>query len=301
MARSRLTELRRSSAVSKFDEESAEIPLSILNSFIKESNAINKVLDWAGHKLSDASTSIRKANGEEKTLKLGENTADEVEKKLRAVRKRLTRLAGENRIFVKEHQATAPGSVQTRLVQYRKMGQDFLARVDGLSKIRTQIRDARRKAFDEDVRQINPDADVKALAAGRLEVEQILGDLGTTSIASRQLETIRQRNNDINKMAFGIAELHELFQDMSVLVNSQQDMINEIEYNVQETKDVAIKTVDELETALGYKKKASKRRRCITTTIIIVILIILLIAGILIAVFITNRRRAALLEQAITS
>ncbi len=301
MARSRLTELRRGSDASNFDEEAGEIPLSILNSFIKESNAINKVLVWADEKLSDVSNSIRIARGEEKELEKAEKTTDEVEKKLRAVRARLSRMASENREFVKEHQAQAPGSVQTRLVQYRKMGQNFLERVDDLSKIRTQLRDARRKALDDEVLRINPGADVRALAAGRLEVEQVINDTAKTARTSAQLETIRQRNRDINKMAQGIAELHELFQDMSVLVNSQQDMINQIEYNVQETKEVAEKTVDELEKALSYKKKASKRRRCITATIIIVILLVLLIVGIFLAIFITNRRRAYLMEKAITS
>lgn len=301
MARSRLTELRRNSAASSIAEEEEEIPLSILNSFIKESDAIHKVLSWAENKLSVASNSIRDNDTDEGGLKSAEKSANEVETKLRAVRARLSRMASENRTFVKENQAKAPGSVQTRLVQYRKMGQDFLARVDDLSKIRTQLRDARRRALDTDVLQINPKADVKALAAGRIEVEQVMGDTNSTVTASRQLENIRQRNKDINKMAQGIAELHELFQDMSVLVNSQQDMINQIEYNVQETKDVAHKTVDELETALGYKKKASKRRQCIIASVIIFIVIILAIIGIFLAIFITNRRRAALLEQAITS
>jgi len=232
-------------------------------------------------------------------LERADKKLDNVEKKLRAVRKRLTRIAGENNAFVREHQSTAPGSVQTRLVQYRKMGQDFIDNIDYLSKARTALRDARQSALDDDVLALYPKADVKSLAAGRMDVDEVMQQADSTARASWQLETIRSRNQDIQKMAGGITELFELMQDMSVLVNSQQDMINDVEYNVQETKAVAETAVEELEAAHEYRKKASKKKRCIVMTVILIILILLAALGTWLFLFIQNRRRGAVLSNAL--
>lgn len=287
--RSRLTELGRSSIVSGIDEEAAR-SANLLAEFTREATQIDKVLNWARTQLKDAAGKVYSASSSETELQPIEKQLDGVEEKLKAVRNRLTRMTSDNSKFVREHQRSAPATVQARLVQYRKMGQDFLKRVDELSQVRADLRNIRQDALQDEVLRVNPDADVKALAAGRLDIEQAIGDVPESVAASRQLDFIRQRNQKIVNMAKSLQELHTLFQDMSVLINSQQDLINKIEYEVQETHQVAVKAVEELETAHEYQKKANRKRRMIIMISLIIILIIAAGIGIWLYFWIRNQR-----------
>ncbi|RUS71451.1 hypothetical protein EGW08_020782 [Elysia chlorotica] len=81
-----------------------------------------------------------------------------------------------------------------------------------------------------------------------------------TQQAKQTLADIEARHNDIMKLETSIRDLHDMFMDMAMLVESQGEMIDRIEYNVEQA-------VDYIETAKMDTKKAvkyqSKARRCI--------------------------------------
>jgi hypothetical protein len=58
---------------------------------------------------------------------------------------------------------------------------------------------------------------------------------GSHAAAKNALADIQERHNDIMKLETSIAELHQLFVDMSVLVESQGELLDQVEYQVSQS------------------------------------------------------------------
>ena len=72
------------------------------------------------------------------------------------------------------------------------------------------------------------------------------------------------------KLERSITELHQLFVDMAVLVESQGELLNQIEHNVEQAVGFVASGVDELNSASDYQK-ASRKKMMIICCIIVVI------------------------------
>ena len=77
------------------------------------------------------------------------------------------------------------------------------------------------------------------------------------------------------KLEASIQELPQLFLDMSVLVESQGELLDQIEYTVAQSVNYTGKAVEELRSATRYQKKARKKMCCIVIVIVIIGVIIL--------------------------
>ncbi|KAB0394881.1 hypothetical protein E2I00_008116, partial [Balaenoptera physalus] len=86
------------------------------------------------------------------------------------------------------------------------------------------------------------------LESGKLAIftDDIKMDSQMTKQALNEIET---RHNEIIKLETSIRELHDMFVDMAMLVESQGEMIDRIEYNVEHS-------VDYVERAVSDTKKA---------------------------------------------
>lgn len=63
---------------------------------------------------------------------------------------------------------------------------------------------------------------------------------------------------------------------MSILVESQQTLINDIEYNVQEVKADVKSAGEELVQARAHQKSKNKKKMCVILLILIIIAIIVI-------------------------
>ena len=95
---------------------------------------------------------------------------------------------------------------------------------------------------------------------------------------------IKERYDAAVEIEKNLAELHQVFLDMSVLVAAQGEQINDIESHVARANSFVRTGVDQLVTARKHQK-SSRKWTCIG---IIILLIIILI--IVISVVISNRR-----------
>lgn len=105
------------------------------------------------------------------------------------------------------------------------------------------------------------------------------GIITDTQQAKQSLRDIEARHNDIMKLEKSIKELHDMFMDMAMLVESQGEMIDRIEHNVE-------KAVDYVETAAADTKKAMKyqsaaRKKKIMIMICVSVLLVILIGSLL--------------------
>jgi syntaxin 16 len=95
---------------------------------------------------------------------------------------------------------------------------------------------------------------------------------------------IEQREREIEKIAQGVIDLSNIFQDLQSMVIDQGSLLDRIDYNVERTAEHVKAADKELNVAIGYQKKSTKRK--------IMLLLILLIVGMLILVLIKPRKKA---------
>lgn len=91
---------------------------------------------------------------------------------------------------------------------------------------------------------------------------------------------LREREQDINRLAGGIQEVSDLFTDISLLVSYQGEQIENIETNIQNSFSHIDKANIQLEKAKKYREK--KRRFyvklfCFIFLIITIIIILIIL------------------------
>jgi len=80
--------------------------------------------------------------------------------------------------------------------------------------------------------------------------------------ARQELSDIQERHRDMLRLEGSIAELHQLFLDMSVLVEAQGELLDQVEYTVAQSVDYTGRAVDELRSAAYYQEIARDCERC---------------------------------------
>ncbi|XP_044514662.1 syntaxin-2 isoform X2 [Gracilinanus agilis] len=97
--------------------------------------------------------------------------------------------------------------------------------------------------------------------------------ISDSQITRQALNEIESRHKDIMKLESSIRELHEMFMDMAMFVETQGEMINNIEKNVMNASDYVEHAKEETKKAVKYQSKA--RRKMIIIICVIVLLVIL--------------------------
>jgi t-SNARE complex subunit (syntaxin) len=256
----------------------------LMERFNRESVAIQNVLRWSAKAVKDLQTRFadRSATSTPAALRAAGEELDAVEQKHAAVRARLRRIAAENKEFKREH-GHRTAVVRTRVVQYKQMGERFIDITRDLEALRLKHREALSRSVKDDVMKANPnvtDAQVDAaMASGDGGLDAVLATSQATSTADLryQVADIKSRNAEIHKLTQSLAELQTMFTDMSILVEGQQELINNVEYNVQETKVATKGVVEELETARKYQKKRNKKKAWICIIVVVILVVIALI------------------------
>lgn len=108
------------------------------------------------------------------------------------------------------------------------------------------------------------------------------GIIMDTQQAKQTLRDIEARHNDIIKLETSIRELHDMFVDMAMLVESQGEMIDRIEYNVEQSVDYVETAKMDTKKAVKYQSKARRKKILIFIILGVVIIIAIIILIILI-------------------
>lgn len=110
------------------------------------------------------------------------------------------------------------------------------------------------------------------------------GILIETKIAKQTLADIEARHKDILKLEQSIKELHDMFMDMAMLVESQGEMIDNIENNMSNTANYVEVAKNETKAAVVYQSKARRKKiiiiaLCILLAIILIVILVVLLAA----------------------
>ncbi|XP_062360290.1 syntaxin-2 isoform X4 [Cinclus cinclus] len=108
--------------------------------------------------------------------------------------------------------------------------------------------------------------------------------ISDSQITRQALNEIESRHKDIMKLESSIRELHEMFMDMAMFVETQGEMINNIEKNVMNATDYVEHAKEETKKAVKYQSKARRKMWIIIIVSVVLIAIVALIIGLSVGV-----------------
>ncbi|XP_013783804.1 syntaxin-like isoform X2 [Limulus polyphemus] len=185
----------------------------------------------------------------------------------------------EQNIEQQEQTSMMSADFRIRKTQHSMLSQKFVEVMTDYNKTQTDYRE-RCKA------RIQRQLEITGKVTTNEELEDMLetgnpaiftqGIIMETQQAKQTLADIEARHNDIIKLENSIRELHDMFMDMAMLVESQGEMIDRIEYQVEHAKDYIEAAKQDTKKALVYQSKA--RRKKIMIMICVIILVVILVS-----------------------
>ncbi|XP_014480616.1 PREDICTED: syntaxin-1A isoform X2 [Dinoponera quadriceps] len=196
-------------------------------------------------------------------------TANKVRAKLKVI---------EQNIETEEHTNKSSADLRIRKTQHSTLSRKFVEVMTEYNRTQTDYRE-RCKG------RIQRQLEITGKVTTNEELEEMLeqgnpavftqGIIMETQQAKQTLADIEARHNDIIKLENSIRELHDMFMDMAMLVESQGEMIDRIEYHVEHAVDYVQTATQDTKKALKYQSKARRKK--------IMIMICLTILGIVVA------------------
>uniref|UniRef100_A0A9L0RJW7 Syntaxin-1B n=1 Tax=Equus caballus TaxID=9796 RepID=A0A9L0RJW7_HORSE len=181
-------------------------------------------------------------------------TANKVRSKLKAIEQSIEQEEGLNR---------SSADLRIRKTQHSTLSRKFVEVMTEYnatqSKYRDRCKDRIQRQLEITGRTTTNEELEDMLESGKLAIftDDIKMDSQMTKQALNEIET---RHNEIIKLETSIRELHDMFVDMAMLVESQGEMIDRIEYNVEHSVDYVERAVSDTKKAVKYQSKARRRR-----------------------------------------
>ncbi|OSX69419.1 hypothetical protein BU14_1531s0001 [Porphyra umbilicalis] len=206
------------------------------------------------------------------------------DKRSHAVRTRLKRIGDENRAFASAY-AHAVGEIRVRVTQHQALTKRYMAVMQRLEATQDKHRDDVATALARRLRAANPSASDAAIetAVRTGNVAAVMD--GSPTLAAMEpaqqhrlragLEDLASRNADLQKVEASIVALHQMFVDMQLLVQTQGELLDNIEYNVAETVQQTEAAHVELVQAREHQKSAGKKKCCIILLVLAILAAIL--------------------------
>ncbi|XP_073971718.1 syntaxin 1A isoform X2 [Rhodnius prolixus] len=213
---------------------------------------------------------------DEKVKQELEDLMAEIKKTANKVRAKLKVI--EQNIEQEEHTNKSSADLRIRKTQHSTLSRKFVEVMTEYNRTQTDYRE-RCKG------RIQRQLEITGRTTTNEELEEMLeqgnpavftqGIIMETQQAKQTLADIEARHADIIKLENSIRELHDMFMDMAMLVESQGEMIDRIEYHVEHAVDYVQTATQDTKKALKYQSKARRKK--------IMILICLSVLGLICA------------------
>jgi len=203
-------------------------------------------------------------------------TANKVRSKLKVIEtgieqeELVNRASAELRIK-KTQQSTLSRKFVEVMTEYNRTQTDYRDRCK--SRIQRQLEITGRTTTNEELEDMLEQGNPNVFTEG------IIMD---TAAAKQTLADIEARHADIIKLETSIKELHDMFMDMAMLVESQGEMIDRIEYHVEHAVDYVQTATQDTKKALKYQSKARRKKIFLIGCLSVVVLIVIIVIAVLI-------------------
>jgi syntaxin 1A len=206
---------------------------------------------------------------------------EELEELMAVIKKTANKVRGklkviEQNIEQEENSNKTSADLRIRKTQVATLSRRF---VEVMSDYNTTQTDYRERCKGRIQRQL----EITGRSVQNEELENMLesgnpaiftqGIIMETQQAKQSLADIEARHRDIIKLENSIRELHDMFMDMAMLVESQGEMIDRIEFNVEKSVEYVDTAVADTKKALEYQSKARRKKlmmlACVTVMVIV--------------------------------
>ncbi|XP_001358807.3 syntaxin-1A [Drosophila miranda] len=288
MTKDRLAALH---AAQSDDEESEEVAVNVdghdsyMDDFFSQVEEIRGMID----KVQDNVEEVKKKHSAILSApQTDEKTKQELEDLMADIKKNANRVRGklkgiEQNIEQEEQQNKSTADLRIRKTQHSTLSRKFVEVMTEYNRTQTDYRERCKGRIQRQLeitgRPTNDDELEKMLEEGNSSVFT-QGIIMETQQAKQTLADIEARHQDIMKLETSIKELHDMFMDMAMLVESQGEMIDRIEYHVEHAMDYVQTATQDTKKALKYQSKARRKK--------IMILICLTVLGILAASYVSS-------------
>ncbi|CAG7825268.1 unnamed protein product [Allacma fusca] len=202
-----------------------------------------------------APTTDEKMKQELEDLMAGiKKTANQVRSKLKVIEQNIeteehtNKSSADLRIRKTQHSTLSRKFVEV-MTEYNRTQTDYRERCKG--RIQRQLEITGRTTTDEELEEMIEQGNPAVFTQGIImETQQ----------ARQTLADIEARHADIIKLENSIRELHDMFMDMAMLVESQGEMIDRIEYHVEHAVDYVQTATQDTKKALKYQSKARRKK-----------------------------------------
>ncbi|XP_024875728.1 syntaxin-1A isoform X1 [Temnothorax curvispinosus] len=252
-----------------------------MTEFFAEVEEIREMIDRIQTNVEDVKkkhSAILSAPQTDEKVKLElEDLMSDIKKTANKVRAKLKVI--EQNIEQEEHTNKSSADLRIRKTQHSTLSRKFVEVMTEYNRTQTDYRE-RCKG------RIQRQLEITGRTTTNEELEEMLeqgnpavftqGIIMETQQAKQTLADIEARHADIIKLENSIRELHDMFMDMAMLVESQGEMIDRIEYHVEHAVDYVQTATQDTKKALKYQSKA--RRKMIFITICVLISAVILVA-----------------------
>eukprot|EP01027_Heterolobosea_sp_BB2_P016060 GEZU01022915.1.p1 GENE.GEZU01022915.1~~GEZU01022915.1.p1 ORF type:complete len:247 (+),score=86.97 GEZU01022915.1:96-836(+) len=215
-----------------------------------------------------------------------EELMDSTNRLILGTKKKLEKLKSDNEMFARSQNPEYVSSeLRIRQNQSLALTKQFM---ETAQKYQQEHIDSKRRYQETIARQmriVNPNATQEeiddAIYSGRAEqvfAERMLMSGSDKATAQTLYTEVQERQENIHKIEASMMELQQLFIDMAVLVDSQQEELDNIFENVSKSVAYTEKAHKELVKTVEHKRR-SRKCKCITIFTVMMIVLFLLIAA----------------------
>lgn len=287
MTKDRLAALQAAQSDDEDMPEDVAVPVegSFMEDFFNEVEEIRIMIDKIQANVEEVkkkhSAILSAPQSDEKTKQELEDLMADIKKTANRVRGKLKGI--EQNIEQEEQTNKSNADLRIRKTQHSALSRKFVEVMTEYNRTQTDYRE-RCKG------RIQRQLEITGRATTNEELEEMLeqgnsavftqGIIMETQQAKQTLADIEARHADIIKLENSIRELHDMFMDMAMLVESQGDLVDRIEYHVEQSGNYVAQGQQELVQANKYLSKARKKK--------IMILICLTVLGLIAASYVSS-------------
>lgn len=287
MTKDRLAALQAAQSDDEDMPEDVAVPVegNFMEDFFQDVEQIREMIDKIQANVEEVkkkhSAILSAPQSDEKTKQELEDLMADIKKTANRVRGKLKSI--EQNIEQEEQTNKSNADLRIRKTQHSALSRKFVEVMTEYNRTQTDYRE-RCKG------RIQRQLEITGRATTNEELEEMLeqgnsavftqGIIMETQQAKQTLADIEARHADIIKLENSIRELHDMFMDMAMLVESQGEMVDRIEYHVEQSRDYVATGQEQLVQAKIYFVKARKKK--------IMILLCLTVLGLIAASYVSS-------------
>ncbi|XP_038148514.1 syntaxin-3a isoform X4 [Cyprinodon tularosa] len=176
------------------------------------------------------------------------------------------RVSADMRIRKSQHAVLSRKFVEV-MTKYNEAQVDFRERSKG--RIQRQLEITGKATTDEELEEMLESGNAAVFTAGIVD----------SGISKQALSEIESRHKDIVRLESSIKELHDMFVDIAMLVESQGGMIDRIESNMDQSVGFVERAVADTKKAAKFQQEARRKTVIIVVVVVILLAVIALIIG----------------------